>query len=167
MPWLLPGAAGLSALDAAYHNGTFDGLGGNRDIYAAAGLGLAPRKHQHEYAGEPREPAWHLPIQPTPPLRQSLPDRQVYFDAVLLIPGFLLLGKALEARAKRRALAAVNALSWLRPPTARRIVGGVETVVPLEEVRIGDKVLVLPGERFPVDAKIVDGRTSVRDANRC
>ena len=51
------------------------------------------------------------------------PDRQVYFDAVLLIIGFLLLGKALEARAKRRALAAVHALSRLRPATARRIVG--------------------------------------------
>ena len=55
------------------------------------------------------------------------PDRQVYFDAVLLILGFLLLGKALEARAKRRALAALDALSRLRPATARRIVDGVET----------------------------------------
>ena len=92
------------------------------------------------------------------------PDRQVYFDAVLLILGFLLLGKVLEARAKRRALAALDALSRLRPATARRIVNGVETLVPLEDVRIGDKVLVLPGERFPVDAKIIEGRTSVDES---
>jgi Cu+-exporting ATPase len=92
------------------------------------------------------------------------PGRQVYFDAVLLIIGFLLLGKALEARAKRRALAALDALSRLRPVTARRIRDRVETVVPLEEILPGDSVLVLPGERFPVDATILEGRTSVDES---
>ncbi len=91
-------------------------------------------------------------------------DRQVYFDAVLLILGFLLLGKALEVRAKRRALAALDALSKLRPATARRIVDGVESVVPLEEIRLGDSVLVLPGERFPVDGKISEGRTTTDES---
>jgi Cu+-exporting ATPase len=90
--------------------------------------------------------------------------RNVYFDAVLLILGFLLLGKALEARAKRRALEALNSLSRLRPVTARRVVEGVETVVPLEEIRPGDDVLVLPGERFPVDATVVQGRTTVDES---
>src|ERR1019366_285843 len=51
--------------------------------------------------------------------------RQVYFDAVLLIIGFLLFGKALEARAKQRALSALDSLSRLRPVTARRIVDGL------------------------------------------
>jgi Cu+-exporting ATPase len=90
--------------------------------------------------------------------------RDVYFDAVLLIIGFLLMGKALEARAKRRALAALDSLSRLRPVTARRIVDGIEAVVPLEEIQPGDHVLVLPGERFPVDATIVEGRTTVDEA---
>src|ERR1017187_1085836 len=90
--------------------------------------------------------------------------RDVYFDAVLLIVGFLLMGKALEARAKRRALAALDSLSRLRPVTARRIVDGIEAVVPLEEIQPGDHVLVLPGERFPVDATIVEGRTTVDEA---
>ena len=89
------------------------------------------------------------------------PGRQVYFDAVLLIVGFLLLGKSLENRARRRALSVLDSLSRLRPVNARRIVDGVESVVPLEEVRPGDNVVVLPGERFPVDATIVEGRTTV------
>jgi Cu+-exporting ATPase len=92
------------------------------------------------------------------------PARQVYFDAVLLIVGFLLLGKSLEGRAKRRALAALDSLSRLRPVSARRIVDGVETLVPLEEVRTGDSIVVLPGERFPVDAMIVEGRTTVDES---
>jgi P-type Cu+ transporter len=91
-------------------------------------------------------------------------NRQVYFDAVLLILGFLLLGKALEGRAKRRALAALDSLSRLRPVNARRIVDGVETLVPLDEIRPGDHVLILPGERFPVDATIIEGRTSVDES---
>ncbi len=92
------------------------------------------------------------------------PGRQVYFDAVLLILGFLLLGKALEARAKHRALGALDALSRLQPATARRIVDGVQTVVPLAEVRIGDEIVVLPGERFPVDAVVIEGRTTVDES---
>ena len=90
--------------------------------------------------------------------------RNVYFDAVLLIVGFLLLGKSLEGRARRRALAALNALSRLKPVSARRIVNGVETVVPLEEVKPGDSIAVLPGERFPVDATIIEGRTTVDES---
>ena len=92
------------------------------------------------------------------------PGRQVYFDAVLLIVGFLLLGKSLEASAKRRALAALDSLARMRPVTARRVIGGVQTVVPLEEIKRGDHVLVLPGERFPVDGVITEGRTSVDES---
>jgi P-type Cu+ transporter len=91
-------------------------------------------------------------------------DRQIYFDAVLLILGFLLLGKALEVRAKRQALSALDSLSRLRPATARRIVNGVEAILPLEEISPGDSISVLPGERFPVDAVILEGRTTVDES---
>ncbi len=90
--------------------------------------------------------------------------RQIYFDAVLLILGFLLLGKSLEVRAKRRALAALDSLSRLRPATARRVVDGAQAVVPLAEIQVGDSILVLPGERFPVDAAILEGRTTVDES---
>jgi Cu+-exporting ATPase len=92
------------------------------------------------------------------------PGREVYFDAVLLILGFLLLGKSLEGRAKRRALTALDALSRLRPATARRVVDGIAAIVPLEEIEPADSVLVLPGERFPVDAIILEGRTTVDES---
>jgi Cu+-exporting ATPase len=102
----------------------------------------------------------------------------VYFDSVLLILGFLLLGKWLESRAKHRALAAVDALAQLQPSTARvrRVsteptstdkAGAKDTheeVIPLAEVVVGDLVVVLPGERFPVDAVIQSGRTSVDES---
>ena len=90
--------------------------------------------------------------------------RDVYFDAVLLILGFLLLGKSLEARAKRRARSALESLSRLRPSTSRRVVDGVETIVPLAEIGPGDTIVVLPGERFPVDAEILEGRTTVDES---
>jgi Cu+-exporting ATPase len=90
--------------------------------------------------------------------------RAVYFDAVLLILGFLLFGKSLEGRAKRRALGALHSLSRLRPVKARRIVNGVEVETPLEEIRPGDKIVVRPGERFPVDGAIIEGRTTVDES---
>jgi P-type Cu+ transporter len=91
-------------------------------------------------------------------------EKQVYFDAVLLILGFLLLGKELEARAKANALGALHQLSRMRSSTARRIADGIEAIVPLEEIRPGDWVKVLPGERFPIDGEILEGRTSVDES---
>ena len=89
----------------------------------------------------------------------------VYFDSVLLILGFLLLGKWLEARARHSALAAVDALAQLQPSTARvRGAGAIEEIVPLEQVRIGDLVVILPGERVPVDGVIETGRTTVDES---
>ncbi|WP_263358072.1 heavy metal translocating P-type ATPase [Acidicapsa ligni] len=94
----------------------------------------------------------------------------VYFDSVLLILGFLLLGKWLEGRARHRALDAVDALARLQPATARvrrsadSSGNPVEEILPLEQVKVGDLVVVLPGERFPVDAVIESGRTSVDES---
>jgi Cu+-exporting ATPase len=61
-------------------------------------------------------------------------------------------------------LKALDSLSRLKPVTARRIVDGVDAIVPLEEIQAGDSVVVLPGERFPVDAVILMGRTMVDES---
>ena len=121
-----------------------------------------PRLDQHEYPGQP----WNERGLRLVRVRDIFPSpgQPVYFDAVLLILGFLLLGKSLESRAKRRALASLDDLAHLRPVTARRLVDGIQTVVPLEEIQPGDSVVVLPGERFPVDAAILEGRTSVDES---
>src|SRR5690606_11181366 len=71
----------------------------------------------------------------------------------------VLLGKWLEARARRQATDAIRALQALRPATARVLRGGIETEVAVESVAPGDKVVVRPGERIAVDGIVLDGRS--------
>jgi len=99
------------------------------------------------------------------PRSSNTPGGNVYFDSVLLILGFLLLGKWLEARARHSALAAVDALAQLQPSTARlRSADSGEEIVPLEQIKIGDLVVILPGERVPIDGVIETGRTTVDES---
>jgi Cu+-exporting ATPase len=87
-----------------------------------------------------------------------------YFDSVLLILGFLLLGKWLEGRARHRALAAVDALAGLQPATARVRRDGEEISIAIDDLQIGDAVVILPGERIPADGVIASGRTTVDES---
>ena len=93
-----------------------------------------------------------------------LTNRPVYFDAVPMILGFLLLGKALEGRAKQQALAAVRALASMKPQQARRVRAGQEEMGAPELLAAGEVVRVLPGERFPIDAEICEGSTTVDES---
>ncbi len=88
----------------------------------------------------------------------------VYFETAALIVTLILLGRFLEARAKRQTSAAIKALIGLQPRTARVLRGGAERDVPVEEVRPGEIVIVRPGERIPVDGVIVSGRSSVDES---
>ena len=88
----------------------------------------------------------------------------LYFESSALIITFILLGKWLEGRARGQTAAAIRALTALRPDTARLRRGGTETMVALREVRIGDIVVVRPGERIPVDGRIVEGGGSVDES---
>ena len=83
----------------------------------------------------------------------------LYFESAAVVITLVLLGKWLEARAKRRTLDALTALRALRPDTATVRRNGVETSVPLAEVRVGDEVVVRPGERVPVDGLLIEGRS--------
>ncbi len=94
--------------------------------------------------------------------RGVAPD--VYYEAVVFIIALVLLGNALEARAKRQTSSALRALVKLQPPVARVVRGGVEADVPVEEVRRGDVVVVRPGERVPVDGEVVAGASAVDES---
>ncbi|GAA5073300.1 heavy metal translocating P-type ATPase [Lysobacter panacisoli] len=83
----------------------------------------------------------------------------LYFEASAVVITLILLGKWLEARAKRQTTAAIRALQALRPATARVRRNGIENELPIAQVRVGDVVVVLPGERIPVDGRIANGRT--------
>ncbi|MBK0398691.1 heavy metal translocating P-type ATPase [Limibaculum sp. M0105] len=89
----------------------------------------------------------------------------VYFEAGAVIVVLVLLGQILELRAREKTGAAIRALLDLAAKTARRIDdAGNETEVPLEEVRVGDRLRVRPGEKIPVDGAVVEGRSSVDES---
>jgi Cu+-exporting ATPase len=94
--------------------------------------------------------------------RGLAPD--VYYEAVLFIVALVLLGNAMEARAKRQTSRALRALAELQPPTARIVTADNEIDVPVEEVRHGDVVLVRPGETVPVDGEIESGASAVDES---
>jgi len=83
----------------------------------------------------------------------------LYFEASAAITTLVLLGKFLEGRAKRQATEAIRALQALRPATARLRTAQGESEVPVEQVAVGDLVVVRPGERFPVDGIVEAGRS--------
>lgn len=98
-------------------------------------------------------------------LRHSGPGTpHLYFEASAAVITLVLLGKWLEARAKRQTTDAIRALNALRPSTARVRRDGVERELPVGQVVIGDIVLVRPGERIPVDGEITDGQTHVDES---
>ncbi len=89
----------------------------------------------------------------------------VYFEAASVIIALVLLGQVLELRARHRTGAAIRALLGLAPSTARRIASdGSESDVPLDEVRVGDRLRVRPGEKMPVDGVVVEGASSVDES---
>ncbi|HEX2333002.1 MAG TPA: heavy metal translocating P-type ATPase [Burkholderiales bacterium] len=83
----------------------------------------------------------------------------LYFEAGAAVITLVLLGKWLEARAKRQTTEAIRALQALRPETARVRRDGTEVEVPAGDVKVGDIVVVRPGERIPVDGRVIEGRT--------
>jgi P-type Cu+ transporter len=88
----------------------------------------------------------------------------VYFDTSSLIITLILLGRLLEARAKGRTNEAIKKLAGLQAKTARVLRGGEELDVPLENVRVGDVVVVRPGEKVPVDGRVVSGGSAVDES---
>ncbi len=89
----------------------------------------------------------------------------VYFEAAAVIVTLVLLGQVLELKARSQTGAAIQALLGLAPKTARRVgEGGAEEDVPLEQVRVGDRLRVRPGETIPVDGVVLEGASSVDES---
>jgi Cu+-exporting ATPase len=90
--------------------------------------------------------------------------RFVYYEAATVIVSLILLGRLLEARAKGRTGAAIRKLAGLQARSARVERDGATRDVPLSEVKRGDIVVIRPGERIPVDGRVIDGASTVDEA---
>ncbi len=98
------------------------------------------------------------------PVTLGLLAGHVYYETAAVIITLIRLGKFLEARAKGRTSEAIKKLMGLRAKTARIIRDGGETEVPVDDVRVGDIVIVKPGEKIPVDGVVVDGRSAIDES---
>ena len=94
------------------------------------------------------------------------PDQMphLYFEASAVVITLVLLGKWLEARAKRQTTSAIRALHALRPDQAHLLTAEGEVDVPLAEVLVGDRLVVRPGERLPVDGLVQEGESQVDES---
>ncbi len=88
----------------------------------------------------------------------------IYFEAAAVIIVLVLLGQVLELRARSRTGSAIRALLKLAPPTARKITPDGDQEVPLDSVKVRDKLRVVPGARVPVDGVVIEGHSSVEES---
>ncbi len=93
-----------------------------------------------------------------------LPSGYVFYEAAVLLASFLMLGRLLETIAKGRTSEAIKKLVGLQAKTARVVRNGEEREVPVEEVQVGDLVIVKPGEKIPVDGVVVEGESYVDES---
>ncbi len=88
----------------------------------------------------------------------------IYFEAAAVIIVLVILGQVLEIRARSRTGTAIKALLNLSPPTARQVAPGGDNVVPLDQVKVGDWLRVVPGDKIPVDGVLVEGHSHVEES---
>ncbi len=135
---------------ARFYRGAFKALRGgsaNMDVLVALGTSAAFFYSLYRVLTEGMAAQGHL-----------------YFEASAVILTLVIFGKLLETRAKRSTTAAVRTLMALRPETANRLDGDGVTTVAVSELRLGDHVLVRPGERVPVDGSVVEGASELDEA---
>jgi Cu+-exporting ATPase len=88
----------------------------------------------------------------------------LYFEGSAMVITLVMLGKWLETRAKRQTTEAIRALHALRPDKAHWLGEDGEVDVPVDEILVGDRIVVRPGERFPLDGELVEGQTQVNES---
>lgn len=99
-----------------------------------------------------------------PPTMQHVGKVAIYFQAAAMVTVLVLLGQVLELRARSRTGSAIKALLNLAPPTARQVASGGDHEVPLDHVKVGDWLRVVPGDKVPVDGVLVEGHSSVEES---
>jgi Cu+-exporting ATPase len=99
-----------------------------------------------------------------PPTMQHEGKVAIYFESAAVIIVLVLLGQVLELRARSRTGSAIKALLNLAPPTARQVAPGGDHEVPLAQVKVGDWLRVVPGDKVPVDGAVVEGHSSVEES---
>lgn len=125
-------------------------LSGNMDLLVALGTSAGWGLSMWLWLTAPTDHPGHVP--------------HLYFEASAVVVTLVLLGKWLEARAKRQTTAAIRALHALRPDVVHLLGKGGEVDVPVAEVLVGDRLVVRPGERIPVDGTVVEGHTQVDES---
>ena len=153
--WMLPGWLQLALatpvqfwLGARFYRAGWKALragSGNMDLLVAVGTSAA--YGLSVYLLLTRADAMHL-----------------YFEASAVVISLVLLGKWLEARAKRQTTEAIRALQALRPLTARVRLDGIDRDLPIDAIRVGDLVVIRPGERVPVDGVIEEGASQIDES---
>ena len=98
------------------------------------------------------------------PVLFGIVEGHTYFETAAVIITLIVLGKYLEARAKGRTSEAIRKLMGLGAKTAKVIRNGVEQNIPIEDVRVGDEVIIRPGEKIPVDGVVIEGTSSVDES---
>ncbi|MBA2132677.1 heavy metal translocating P-type ATPase [Capillibacterium thermochitinicola] len=98
------------------------------------------------------------------PARPGMMMKELYFEAAAVIITLILLGKYLEAVAKGKTSEAIKKLMGLQAKTARVIRNGEEVDLPIAEVEVGDIIVVRPGEKVPVDGKIIEGHSAIDES---
>ncbi len=125
-------------------------LAGNMDLLVALGTSAGWGLSVWLWLTAPTDHAGHVP--------------HLYFEASAVVITLVLLGKWLEARAKRQTTSAIRALHALRPEVVHLLTRAGEVDVPVAEVMVGDRLVVRPGERFPVDGTVHEGHTQVDES---
>jgi len=155
--WMLPGSVQLALatpvqfwLGARFYRAGWKAVKagtGNMDLLVALGTSAAYGLSVYQLLAHGADSMPHL-----------------YFEAAAVVITLVLLGKWLEARAKRQTTAAIRALQVLRPDVARVRRDGAEVDLPIDQVRMGDVVVIRPGERVAVDGIVLEGRSHVDES---
>ena len=125
-------------------------LSGNMDLLVAVGTSAGWGLSMWLWLTAPTDHPGHVP--------------HLYFEASAVVVTLVLLGKWLEARAKRQTTAAIRALHALRPDVVHLLSKAGEVDVPVAEVMVGDRLVVRPGERIPADGVVTEGQTQVDES---